>query len=302
MLDLQKLKTFQVVAATSNFTRAAAELGYSQSSVTMHIQALERELGAPLFDRAFRHVVLTEAGRRTLDYANRLLALAAEAKAAIHKEGEVNGPLAVSAPAALVAYRLPEVLREFQVLYPQVHLSLSTHPDTQAQVDALLQGDLDMAFVVGNATRSERLTVKPLGVEEILVVASPDYRTVASGEMRLEDLAEEQILLTDRNCPFRQIFERVLTAAHVSLRNILELASMEALKQCALAGMGLAVVPRMAVTMELKHKTLVALPWPGLRFRAHIQMLRHRRRMASPALLAFWGLTENAFREGVVAG
>ena len=85
VLDLLKLKTFQVVAATTNFTRAAAKLGYSQSSVTTHIQALERELGVPLFKRVSRKAVLTDAGQRALEYANRLLALAEEAKAAVQK-------------------------------------------------------------------------------------------------------------------------------------------------------------------------------------------------------------------------
>jgi DNA-binding transcriptional LysR family regulator len=85
VLDLLKLRTFQVAAATRNFTRAAAELGYSQSSVTCHIQALERELGALLFDRASRKVILTEAGQCTLEYAERLLALASEAKDAVHQ-------------------------------------------------------------------------------------------------------------------------------------------------------------------------------------------------------------------------
>jgi DNA-binding transcriptional LysR family regulator len=93
VLDLLKLRTFQVVAKTGNFTRAAAELGYSQSSVTNHIQALEREMGAALFDRASRNIVLTEAGRRTLEYANRLLALAEEAKAAVHEGPTSLGPL-----------------------------------------------------------------------------------------------------------------------------------------------------------------------------------------------------------------
>jgi DNA-binding transcriptional LysR family regulator len=85
VLDLLKLRTFQMVAATRNFTRAAAELGYSQSNVTSHIQALERELGTALFDRASKKVMLTEAGKCTLEYANRLLALANEAKAAVHQ-------------------------------------------------------------------------------------------------------------------------------------------------------------------------------------------------------------------------
>ena len=82
MLDLQHLETFCVVTHTSNFTRAAARLGCCQSTVTMHIRALERELGAPLFvrDRSSKTVILTEVGRRVLQYAGRLVALAKEVK------------------------------------------------------------------------------------------------------------------------------------------------------------------------------------------------------------------------------
>jgi len=86
MLDLKKLHTFQVAAATSSFTRAAAELGCCQSSVTVHIKALEDEFGVPLFERcrSSKTVILTEVGRRLLEHAGRLLALAAETKAAFH--------------------------------------------------------------------------------------------------------------------------------------------------------------------------------------------------------------------------
>ena len=84
MLDLIKLETFRMVAATNNFTRAATELGCCQSTVTVHIKDLERELGVLLFKRCrfSKTVALTEAGRRTLEYASRLLSLAKEAKAA----------------------------------------------------------------------------------------------------------------------------------------------------------------------------------------------------------------------------
>lgn len=84
MLDLLKLETFRVAAATNNFTRAAAELGCCQSTVTVHIKELERELGVRLFERCrfSKKVILTEAGRRTLEYASRLFTLADETKAA----------------------------------------------------------------------------------------------------------------------------------------------------------------------------------------------------------------------------
>jgi len=85
MLNLQHFATFLIVAQRSSFTRAAAELGHSQSSVTTQIQALERELGAPLFQRTkfSKSIALTEEGRRALIYADKLLALAEETKAAV---------------------------------------------------------------------------------------------------------------------------------------------------------------------------------------------------------------------------
>jgi len=86
MLDLQQLQSFCMVAQMHNFTRAAAKLGFSQSSVTLHVKGLERELGASLLTRSrfSKTVELTEVGRRALVYAERLLALAAEAKTAVN--------------------------------------------------------------------------------------------------------------------------------------------------------------------------------------------------------------------------
>jgi DNA-binding transcriptional LysR family regulator len=82
---LERLATFQVVASTGHFTSAAVQLGYSQATVTVHIKALENQLGVTLFDRCrfSRDIVLTDAGQRALEYANRLLALAEEAKMAL---------------------------------------------------------------------------------------------------------------------------------------------------------------------------------------------------------------------------
>jgi molybdenum-dependent DNA-binding transcriptional regulator ModE len=94
VLDLQKLETFRVVASTRNFTRAALELGYCQSSITTHIKELERALGVRLFERRrfSKEIVLTEAGRVTLQYASRLLALAEEARAAVLRMRDETEP------------------------------------------------------------------------------------------------------------------------------------------------------------------------------------------------------------------
>jgi len=102
-LDLQKLETLQVLAFTCNFTRAAVELGYAQSTVTVHIKDLERKLGVRLFERSrfSKDVALTEAGRRAAEYAERLLALADEAErmvrgSEIQPRGEEHAAQALS--------------------------------------------------------------------------------------------------------------------------------------------------------------------------------------------------------------
>jgi DNA-binding transcriptional LysR family regulator len=107
MLDLHKLQTFRTVALTANFTRAAAELGYCQSSVTTQIKLLERELGAELFDRHrfSRTVILTEAGRLTLAYAERLLDLAQEMKAGATMFQETNARSSSNRPGCIADSR-----------------------------------------------------------------------------------------------------------------------------------------------------------------------------------------------------
>src|SRR5436190_8129479 len=121
-MDLRQLATFRMVATTLSFTQTAATLGYVQSSVTAQIQALETDLGVPLFDRLGKRVTLTDAGQRLLHYAEKMLDLAEEARSIVPGDTEPTGSLTISAPESLCAYRLPVVLNEFRKRYPQVRL------------------------------------------------------------------------------------------------------------------------------------------------------------------------------------
>src|SRR5215210_5308545 len=117
-MELRQLETFRAVAGPLSFTRAAVTLGYAQSSVTAQIQALEAELGVALFDRLGRRVALTEAGQRLLEYADRLLSLADEARAAVAEGAEPAGTLTVGAPETVLTYRLPRVLQRYRATFP----------------------------------------------------------------------------------------------------------------------------------------------------------------------------------------
>jgi DNA-binding transcriptional LysR family regulator len=192
----------------------------------------------------------------------------------------------------VITYLLPDVLRQFQALFPHVHLTVTACSDSRAQIEEVLAGKLDLAIIVGEPLHSEQLTTSCLGIEEILIVKAPEYEYSAADPFSWEDFAKARVILTDRTFVFRSLFERVLEAAQVSLTDTMELGTIEAAKRCAMADMGLAVLPKMALTAELKDKRLVSVPWPGPGFSIYLQVIRHRERWASPALHALWGIAE----------
>jgi DNA-binding transcriptional LysR family regulator len=302
MLDLRELKTFRVVATEKSFTRAANLLHYAQSSVTAQVQRLEEELGVPLFDRLGRRVELTLAGRQLLTYAERLLDLADEAKCSVQNDGQPAGILTVAAPETLLAYRLPELLKRFQAGYPAIHLSLVASESCALGLGGIiLAPQVDIAFTLDVPLKTNHLTVECLRPEPVVLVVSPQHPLAGKKKVDAEAIGREQALLTDRACSYRAVFERTLKAEGVSARASLEFLSVEAIKQCALATMGIAVLPEVVVAPELKRGTLVAIDWPRQPLLVYTQMFRHQDKWMSPVMCAFWNLTVSLLRKPVKA-
>src|SRR4029453_14030592 len=131
-MELRELAAFREVARQSSFTRAAARLGYVQSTVSAQVQAVERGLGIRIIDRLGRSIALTGAGEALLPHAERLLELAVEARAAATAATEINSELAgtvtVSAPESLLTYRIPAVMSRFRLDHPGVTIELRSTP------------------------------------------------------------------------------------------------------------------------------------------------------------------------------
>jgi DNA-binding transcriptional LysR family regulator len=288
MLDLRELKTFRAVAGEKSFTRAANLLHYAQSSVTAQIQSLEAGLGVPLFDRLGRQIELTTAGRQLLIYAEKLLDLAEEARRSVGSDGEPTGTLTVLAPETLLAYRLPELLKQFQSQYPAIHLSLSAVEscDTGGNIEP----SVDIAFSLDAPLRAPHLVVQRLRTEPIVLVVAAGHPLAGKKKLKAEVIAAEQVLVNERACSYRALFERTLREEGVPVTRSLEFLSVEAIKQCALASMGIAVLPQVVVDRELKQGLLVALDWPAKPLAVYTQLYRHRDKWMSPVMCAFWNL------------
>ena len=290
------METFRAVANELSFSRAAAKLGYVQSSVSSQVASLEQELGAPLFDRLGRTIALTEAGKVMLAYSEKLLGLAQEAKEAVADAAvgsdEITGTLSISAPETLLTYRLPGLLALFHERYPRVRVSLK--PTAVGRLvgstrRALEAGRVDVAFVMDGPVEIVGLSAEPLVEEIVSVIAPPAHALADSTLVTPPDLGGETVLLPEApesGCAYRGGFERQLSAAGVVPRETLEFQSIEAIKRCVSAGMGVTVLPTVAVENELAAGGLSGLGWQEP-IRVGTLMAWNEARWASPALRAF---------------
>lgn len=290
-MELRQLQTFREVTRTLSFTRTAAALNYAQSSVSAQIHALEEELGITLFDRLGRRVVLTAAGQRLLHYTEKILALADEAQVAVPGDSEPRGVLTIGASETLCAYRLPPVLEAYRQRYPKVNIIFRPDANSTEWDSMLGEGLADAVLTLDGPYQARNVIVEHLQHEPIMVTACASHRLAGQGQISPEELRTETVIHTEAGCRYRVAFERALRAASVIPATAIEFHSVEAIKQCALAGMGVAVLPRVVVQHELAAGRLVAVDIEGVEFNMMTQLIWHKDKWISPALEAFLAMT-----------
>jgi len=236
-VELTELRIFKAVAEHGGITRAAAALNRVQSNVTTRVKQLEERLGARLFHRQGRRLVLSSEGRLLLDYAERLLRLSAEAQAAL-KGHAPQGVLKIGALESTAATRLPAVLARYHRDYPAVRLELVT-ATTGALVDKVRREELEAAFVAEPFAAGSLQTQHVFTEELVLVTARHHPRVAAPG-----DLASRTVLAFPTGCSYRRRLELWLGRSHLAAERVMEYGSYHAIVACAAAGAGIAVVPK----------------------------------------------------------
>ncbi|MEU1021223.1 LysR family transcriptional regulator [Streptomyces sp. NPDC005904] len=261
-MELRLLVTFEKVATVLSFTRAATELAYAQSSVTSQIRSLEASLGTELFDRLGSRIRLTEAGARLLPYARQIIELTEEARAAVTGAEELAGAIAVGTMESLTSYRLPPLLELFHHRYPKVRLSLRPTLGDETR-RALRQGTYDVGFLMEPDTAHQGLESVVLAEEPLVLVCAPGHPLAArgAGPLGTGDLAAVQLVGTEPGCPYRDLFEAELLARTGAPPPFMEFGTIEATKQGVAGGLGVALLPAVAVARELTAGTLVRLAW-----------------------------------------
>jgi DNA-binding transcriptional LysR family regulator len=162
---------------------------------------------------------------------------------------------------------------------------------------APLEPGVDLAITIDEPVEVPQLLVQKIRKERMVAVASAEHGMRELKKISAAEISEQQLLLTEGTCSYRALFERTLVQHGGRVNKLLEFASVEALKQCAVARMGVAVLPEFVVANELEQGTLVVLPWPQTRMHVYTQLVRHRDKWLSPAMDAFCIMAIKLLRE-----
>jgi DNA-binding transcriptional LysR family regulator len=254
-LDLEALRTFLKVAELGSFTRAGTQLGMSKSRASLHVQALEEQLGVRLFQRSTRVVRLTPDGEELLPRARKLLVEAEEVTALFDAPTAIRGRMRVDLPVGfardVIFPRLPELLAK----NPDLELLLST---TDRRVDVVREG-FDCVMRVG-ALSDSGLIAKRLGFVTMANAASRAYLDRYGVPRSIEALNEHLLVHYSSTLgaeePTFEYFDGTQYQQHV-MRSVITVNSSEAFQSACLAGLGIIQAPRTGLTPLFKSKRLV---------------------------------------------
>jgi len=258
LMELRHLATFCAVVKTGSFSRAAQELYLTQPAVSLHIRALEQELGATLFERAGRNVRLTHDGELFREYAQRILQLVQESRQAILESasGE-RGRVVVGAGATTTIFTLPPVLQGLRSGHPGIEVIIRSGASREV-AQMVRAGEVDVGLVTSPVGNTD-LVSRPLIEDKVVAIVGRDHRLAATGHTTLAEFALEPQILFVRGSGFRAFLDAVFAGAGVTPQVQMELDNIEAIKALVEIGLGASLVPEVAVRGEIADGRLVAL-------------------------------------------
>jgi DNA-binding transcriptional LysR family regulator len=258
---LANLEAFSETARLGNVSRAAEALHLTQPALSARLQGLEKDIGVALFVRRARGMQLTDAGRALLPYAQRVLAQVVDGRRAVQElRSGKTGELLIGAAPAVSTYFLPGVLKTYQATHRDVRLGVRTG-HTEEILEMVLRRDVDIG--VGRPIRHPDAELIPLFDDELVLVASRAHPFARRGRVRLQELAEDRLILFDRASSYYELTSSLLRQAGVVPESVIELDNVEAAKKMVIEGLGVALLPRMALVTELRARVLRAVRITG---------------------------------------
>jgi len=252
-LQLHQIRYFMAICEEGNMSRAAARLFVAQPSLSEQVRKLEQELGLPLFIRLPRRLVLTPAGEEFRIHAARILDEVDLARARIDEVSAQSGQeIRVGVLPTLGSRLFPKVIAEFRRTNPGVRLELREENSSLSVKHLLTERELDVGVMRFDGKLPSHLEASFFLREPLVALVPTDHLLARSGEISLEELTEEPFLTLKAGYGLRELVLNVLKEAGVTPNITVEVSQLDFLIGLVEAGMGLTMLPQLAVARERK--------------------------------------------------
>lgn len=252
-MDVRQLEMFRAVAEEGSFTRAAVRLHVSQSAVSRQLQLLESELGGPLLHRSVKGVTLTAEGELLLRTANRIHRDIREAVWEISETQKLKrGQLRIAGGGTVCLYVLPQLLKRFRALHKDVDLLVKTG-STTAVLQLLRNHQLDLALLTLPIIGTD-LEVRSAIREELVVVTAPRHPLTQQKVIEAKRLSDHPLVLFEPGSNTRMLVDQFFAEQQMPMNVAMETESVEIIKAMVASGLGIALVPYVAIASDMRSK------------------------------------------------
>lgn len=293
-MEIRQLQTLIAIRDAGSFAQAAENLGYTQPTLTAHIQSLERELNVKLFDRLGHRIRLTREGEHFIIYAERILKLIDEAADSV-SEKATCGKIIIGASETFSVVRLPSLLKEFRREHPSIEIELKFGDIAKFYAD-LKNNVIDISVILTDKVPYPNLSTEILCSEHMSLIACIDHPLARQAAIDVSDFKTEDFIVTQEGCAYRTFIENLLEDNAIKPRSFMKVKNIEAIKQFVISGLGLAILPKIYVEKEEAANLLVELPWNGPDFGMYTQVVYHKDKWLTPAMLSFLELIRSKFQ------
>jgi DNA-binding transcriptional LysR family regulator len=284
-MELTHLRSFYVIARERSVTRAATSLGLSQPALSIQIKALETALGEALFTRHRKQMQLTQAGEILYRHVQTVLTTLAEARTEMAELHQLlRGHLAIATSDTNSMYILPEVLRQFCAHYPHVRIDIRNKMSSQV-LQLVLDHEVDFGIATLPMAHRQVMTETLFHREEV-VICPVDHPLSGASAVSLAQVSFYPVLALSHGSTSRQLLDLAFQQAGVPMQVAMNLGSIEVIKRFVEIGLGVAIVPRVAVAEEVQQGRLAARPVEDLPAR-QIGVVERKDIRRSPPAVAF---------------
>jgi len=275
-MQISQINAFLAVAELQSFSLAAERLHITQPAVSKRIRQLEGDMKTSLFDRIGKKSILTPSGQSLLPHAERiLLELKTYREELAHDHDKPSGTLSLATSHHVGLHRLPQVLRDFKIEYPEVDLDLH-FMDSEDACIAIANNELELAIVTLPESPDDRLYLEPIWIDVLQIVLAPDHALAGEALIDREQLLDYPAILPSNGTFTRKIINNYFATSKESMKIILETNYLETIKVMVSANLGWSMLP-----ISMLDNTLIGKSLSGLDIRRSLGIVTRQKRTLS---------------------